>query len=418
MKSQALENDGMRQFKDVTSTILERYQIGCLMLLNVKNFQQINHQHGYKFGGHVLSDINKRLTNVIADTGYAIHYSADQFFLFIHQSCDKEFAAELYRKIDDALDEPFSKGKIHCELSFRLASINYDGDGSFDDLFQSLEYSMKILRMTDESFAFAHSVPPAVFRSDDAFRKAFFGSKLNGNLCFYLQPKIRLDNNDLVGAEALLRWYDNVNGVFYPVDAVLESLERFKMMDELAIYSVDYVLSVLQSGINCPISLNLGLTQLSSKRVINHYLKVAAEYPSLTDKIEIEVTEDSLFIQHSNSMLHLQKLCAANFAMAIDDFGKGCSNLQRIIEIKPKTVKIDKLFTDSVIECQVTRNVIKALVMMTSSQQTMLVAEGIESQEQVRCLKKLGVTIGQGFHLGRPMPKDEFIRLCQLCIAS
>jgi EAL domain-containing protein (putative c-di-GMP-specific phosphodiesterase class I) len=97
--------------------------------------------------------------------------------------------------------------------------------------------------------------------------------------------------------------------------------------------------------------------------------------------------------------------------MAIDDFGKAFSNLQRIIEINPKTVKIDKIFIDSVIECAVTQNVIKALVMMSKSQNSSLVAEGIESQEQVDCLVSIGVSIGQGYHLGRPVPKHVFIEL-------
>jgi EAL domain-containing protein (putative c-di-GMP-specific phosphodiesterase class I)/GGDEF domain-containing protein len=411
MSSQALKNDGMRQFKALTNTVLKRYNNGCLMLLDVKNFQQINHQYGYDFGGHVLSEINIRIGTVIASQGFAIHYSADQYFLFIHQFCDKEFAAELYRKIDNAFDAPFSQGQIQCHLSFRLASINFDGDGSYDDMFHALEYSMKTLRMSDESFSFAESVPPAIFRSDAAFREAFFEAKLEGELCFYLQPKRRLDNNIMVGAEALLRWYDKDNGVHYPVMAILDCLERYKMMDELAIYSIDFVVSILKTGIHCPISLNLSLSQLSSKRVINHYLQIALLYPDFRDKIEIEVTEDSLFVHHSNSMRHLKKLCSAGFLMAIDDFGKAFSNLQRIIEINPKTVKIDKIFIDSVIECAVTQNVIKALVMMSKSQNSSLVAEGIESQEQVDCLVSIGVSIGQGYHLGRPVPKHVFIEL-------
>jgi EAL domain-containing protein (putative c-di-GMP-specific phosphodiesterase class I)/GGDEF domain-containing protein len=411
MNSQALKNDGMRHFKELTNTVLERYNNGCLMLLDVKNFQQINHQYGYDFGGYVLSEINTRILSVIHTQGYAIHYSADQFFLFIHQFCDKEFAAELYRKIDDSFDAPFIKGQIQCNLTFRLASINFDGDGDYDDMFHALEYSMKTLRMSDESFSFAESVPPVIFRSDAAFRQAFFESKLKGDLSFYLQPKRRLDNRSLVGAEALLRWYDNDNGVHYPVMAVLDCLERYKMMDELAIYSIDFVVSILKNGINCPISLNLSLSQLSSKRVLNHYLQITLQYPDLIDKIEIEVTEDSLFLNHCNSLRHLKKLCAAGFFMAIDDFGKAFSNLQRIIDINPKTVKIDKVFIDTVIECTVTQNVIKALVMMSNSQNSLLVAEGIESQDQVECLVSIGVTIGQGYHLGRPVPKNVFLEL-------
>jgi len=411
MNTQALLNDGMKQFKVLTNTVLERYNNGCLMLLDVKNFQQINHQHGYEFGGYVLSDIQTRIQKVISCQGYTVHYSADQFFIFIHQFCDKEFAAELYRKIDEALDEPFTKGEVFCELAFRLAAVNFDGDGSFDDMFQSLEYTMKTLRMSDESFAFAESVPPTIFRSDSAFRHAFFSAKLNGELCFHIQPKRRLDNRQLVGAEALLRWYDSEKGTHYPVMAILDCLERYKMMDELAIYSIDYVIGILNSGIDCPISLNLSLSQLSSKRVINHYLKAALKYPTLRVNIEIEVTEESLFFQHQNSLRHLRKLCEAGFSMAIDDFGKGCSNLQRVIEIKPKTVKIDKIFTDAVIDCHVTQNVIKALVMMANSQNSLLVAEGIETQEQSDCLVDMGVVIGQGFHLGRPVSKSDFIGL-------
>jgi EAL domain-containing protein (putative c-di-GMP-specific phosphodiesterase class I) len=278
-------------------------------------------------------------------------------------------------------------------------------------MFHALEYSMKALRMADESFSFADSVPPTIFRSYAAFRHAFFEAKLKGELCFYLQPKRRLDNSALVGAEALLRWFDSDNGVHYPVMAVLDCLERYKMMDELAIYTIDFVVSILQTGMRCPISLNLSLSQLSSKRVLNHFLQIALQYPDLRKNIEIEVTEDSLFLQHCNSLRHLKKLIAAGFLMAIDDFGKAFSNLQRIIDIKPQTVKIDKIFIDSVIECAVTQNVIKALVMMSKSQNSLLVAEGIESQEQVDCLISIGVTIGQGYHLGRPVPKNVFIEL-------
>jgi EAL domain-containing protein (putative c-di-GMP-specific phosphodiesterase class I) len=182
-------------------------------------------------------------------------------------------------------------------------------------------------------------------------------------------------------------------------------------MDELAIYSVDYVINCLQLGIDCPLSLNLSLVQLDSKRVFKYFFEIAQRYPELIHKIEIEVTEDSLLLNHSNSLRHLIKLRQLGFDMAIDDFGKAFSNLQRIIEINPKTVKIDKIFTDTVIDCKVTQNVIKALVMMSDSQKSSIVAEGIESQEQVDCLLNMGVTIGQGYHLGHPVHKNTFITL-------
>jgi EAL domain-containing protein (putative c-di-GMP-specific phosphodiesterase class I)/GGDEF domain-containing protein len=409
MNSQALRNDGMTHFKEMTNTVLDVYQNGCLMLLDVKNFQQINHQYGYEFGGYVLSEINSRLQTVISTHGNTIHYSADQFFLFIHHFCDKEFAAQLYRNIDDTFDAPFTTENIQCNLSFRLASINYDGDGDYDDMFHTLEYSMKHLRMSDESFSFSESVPPFKFRSYTAFRDAFFSAKRKEELCFYLQPKRRLDDGTLVGAEALVRWIDN--DCHYPTSLVLRCFERYNMMDELAIYSVDYVINCLQLGIDCPLSLNLSLVQLDSKRVFKYFFEIAQRYPELIHKIEIEVTEDSLLLNHSNSLRHLIKLRQLGFDMAIDDFGKAFSNLQRIIEINPKTVKIDKIFTDTVIDCKVTQNVIKALVMMSDSQKSSIVAEGIESQEQVDCLLNMGVTIGQGYHLGHPVHKNTFITL-------
>jgi EAL domain-containing protein (putative c-di-GMP-specific phosphodiesterase class I) len=276
-------------------------------------------------------------------------------------------------------------------------------------MLQALEYSMKLLRTSDESFAFSDSVPPSISRTTDAFSHAFLSAKKSGDLCFYVQPKKNLHNNTLVGAEVLLRWYDNAKGSHHPISAVIEWFERHNMMDTLAIFTLDYVIEILQSEISIPISLNLSLSQLSSKRVIDYYNVIALRHSTLIKNIEIEVTEEALFENHSNSLRNLNKLCSMGYLLAIDDFGKGYSNFNRIIEIKPRTVKIDKIFIDSVTHCLWTQNVIEALVMIVKSQNSMLVAEGIETQEQVDVLCKLGIVVGQGFHLGRPMPKNAFI---------
>lgn len=412
-------DSGMRCFAELAQKTIHKIGQGSLVLVDIVDFSQVNHVYGYEYGGKILKLIEKHITTVITPIDILVRYSGDRFLIFYPRACDMNFLPDLYRKIDEALAKiPNEDSVVSDETTFRFrmtcANID-DNNCAFHDLFAATEFAMRTLKQSDESFRFCRSEAPKIFMTADLYREAFERSVDTGELTFFFQPKYDLKTRTITGAEALVRWYNKDEELFYPVDLILDCAERYHLMNDLAILALNSTVSAVQClsemGSDISVSLNLSLSQISSSTVISHFGYIAKSSPELVARIEIEVTEDSIFERYKNSTVNLRRLQKMGYPIAIDDFGKGYSNLQRIIDLQPRTLKVDKQFTDRITECEVTGTVVKTIVEMAVAFDAQVVAEGIETDDQVIPLIDIGVATGQGFHLSMPLTFTEFLNL-------
>ena len=233
----------------------------------------------------------------------------------------------------------------------------------------------------------------------------------NDEFRIYLQPKVDTITGEIVGAEALSRWFCN-GVVLYPTEFI-PILEQEGMVASLDLYvlkkACEFISDWQKSGMPVvPISVNFSRRDLSYKRIVEEIIEVIDKYGIDRKFIEIEVTETVSEDERSLMTSFLAKLKDAGINTAIDDFGTGYSSLSTLRDFPVKVIKIDKSFIGNVNLSKNDEIVLKNIITMSKELGIDVVTEGVEREDQINLLKEVGCHIVQGFFYDNPMPKPDF----------
>ncbi len=246
------------------------------------------------------------------------------------------------------------------------------------------------------------------------FIKTAFPSALSTNdgLSVAIQPQYDLRTGKIVAAEALVRWNHPLKGNISPEKfiPVLDGLGLESALFEFVLNKVLDVLCTLRLlNIECPISINASTLLMSDPKVTENLIARLEQAGIAPRLVNIEITEDketpNLQVLASN-LTHLREY---GFAISIDDFGTGHSTLQRLISLPFSQLKIDRVFVSRMLDCASARAIVISSLELGRKLGLSVVAEGIESGEQVGFLRKIGCWCGQGFGLSRPLKIRDFI---------
>lgn len=407
-------------FRHHVDSAVRQTKRGCLVLIDLEDFKNVNYQFGTMVGDQTIlficQSLSSHLNSCYESDIHVLHHHSDVFLIFLETETTQEDAVILFSHIRDVVSKPFLINNARFSLDFRMALTNVSPiANSFDNLVESVEYSIRLAKLNGDRFIHAESAIPSTFQSSISFRKAFDEAVSNNELRFVFQPKHDMTNNGkIVGCEALARWYD-CDGNLFPLPVVLDAIFHNNKFQDFAKYTLRSAISLLASlhRENKPllkVSINMDVKQVADKSVFQYFIRMANDYPQYVSYIEIELTEDNLASKHANSLRNLKLLQRTGYKVSIDDFGKGYSNLRSIIEIQPDTIKIDKSFIDFITTCESTHKVLQAIVMMELCVGD-IVAEGVENESQVEKLLSLGINTAQGYFYNRPLQQADFIKL-------
>lgn len=227
-----------------------------------------------------------------------------------------------------------------------------------------------------------------------------------------LQPQYDLQSGALVGAEALARWNHPRLGEIAPslfMPALTHMGLESVLFGQVFSQIMDVLRTLLAGDAACPISVNTSVATLSIPgllRQLDSSLAMSQVPPQL---MKIEITEDLALDDLHNLAEELRWMRARGFGISMDDFGTGTSTLERLIQLPFSELKIDRSFVRHMLAEPAAGAVVRAALDLGKALGMQVVAEGIESEEQVRMLRELGVRVGQGYRLGAPMAVNAFI---------
>jgi EAL domain-containing protein (putative c-di-GMP-specific phosphodiesterase class I) len=232
----------------------------------------------------------------------------------------------------------------------------------------------------------------------------------------YYQPKVDLQTLQVVGAECLLRWNHPLDGVLFP-GPLIEAAESYNMMNELGYWTLEQAFRTLAEfealKLQLSLSVNISPTQLYDNQLIPTLHMLSKSYDIPMSRLELELTED---IALSNSLMvkkQLDELRSLDISISVDDFGKGYSNLAYIRDLHLDALKIDKAFVMELEEAGVNRAIIEAVKIIGEAKGCKVVAEGVETVEQLHILRDIGITDGQGYLFSKAVPLKKFVTLAQ-----
>ncbi len=271
-----------------------------------------------------------------------------------------------------------------------------------------------LARLLDESMV--PSVDPQESRPGAGFSAILSASEIRrgleaGSVQISVQPKIALGSRRVVGAEALLRWRDEVRGSVSP-SAVVSSAEAAGLVDELTAevfrLAARCQVQTRSSGHNVSMSVNLSVENLASLTLPETLLTIAREAGADPRRMTLEVTESRLMGNLATSLEVLGRLSLAGFRLSMDDFGTGYSTLEKLKQLPFDELKVDRAFVSGAATDTVARTILRSSIELGHALGLTVVAEGIESRAELDLLAGLGCDEIQGYYFSRPMPAAEF----------
>lgn len=383
----------------------------AVMFLDLDRFKMINDTLGHQIGDALLRKIAAKLPPCVGSGDTIARFGGDEFGLLLEDNVTLDGIATVARKILDLFAKPFhvEGHEFYINTSIGVSVYPEDGDDA-DTLLKNADVAM--YRAKDQG-GNAYQ-----YYSSDMSVKALERLSLDTSLrralereefCLYFQPQIELKSNRITGFEALLRWR-------HPDLGLVNPLEFIPLLEETGlIVSVgDWVLeqscrwaATWQEHGTLRISVNLSGRQfrdLTLSRRVAHILENSGLKPEL---LELEITESVLMQGDKVSSDNIAALDSVGVRFAIDDFGTGYSSLSYLKRFPIKTLKIDRAFIRDVKTDQDDAAIVTAIIAMAKSLNMDVVAEGVETPEQLAFLRDAGCDQVQGFLLGRPLPQPE-----------
>lgn len=380
-------------------------------LLNIRNFKLINNNVGFLEGDKILKNIYYEIEKHLNKGEFLCRSEIDNFFICMKEN-DEEIIKRRLKEIEIDINkcEWEYSSKYSIQFAFGLALVE---DTSMDHrtIMNYARFSCSNYKKTREFKNYSKIVEE--LSRENRLNYMFENSLKNGEFKVYLQPKMNIKNNRCQGAEALVRWIHPKEGMISPGEFI-DLFEENDKIIELDFYVFEEVCKIIKSWIDndknvVPISVNLSRKHLKNTVFIDKFVDIKNKYSVPDGLIEFEILESvALDDEKINILISiLDKIHQNGFLCSLDDFGSGYSLLSVLSELRVDTIKLDrKFFRD--FEDERSKNVIESFINVCERINTKVVAEGIESKEQLDYLRKVNCELVQGFIFSKPIDVESF----------
>jgi diguanylate cyclase (GGDEF)-like protein/PAS domain S-box-containing protein len=391
-----------------------------LLYLDVDRFKEVNDTFGHAAGDRILEAMSERLTRVLPREAVIGRLAGDEFGLFLEDLAEGEErsqAQNFARMVLAEICKAFyvDQQELYMTASVGIASCPRDADNVID-LIRNADASMYHAKQNGGN-TFAMYSPEM---NAAAVERLMLKNKLrraleHDELVIFYQPKVDLRTGRIVGAEALLRWRAPGHGDISPSQFIplAEETNLIFGIGEWVLTRVcsDYSSWLGQIADPGRVSINLSLKQLRQASFITRYRSVFERYGVAPANFELEITETTLMADPKHTLRLLGELDEMGLHLSIDDFGTGYSSLSALQQFPIDTLKIDQSFVrDSAIDSD-DATIVRTIIDMGKSMEVDVVAEGVETEDQLKFLRSRGCHYGQGRLFGDAMSASAFLEL-------
>ena len=396
----------------------EEMQI-ALLFLDMDRFKNINDTLGHPVGDELLKQMAQRLRDLVRQDDTVARLGGDEFVILMESIDDPQDCAVLARKVIESIRVPFIVGEhtLHLTVSIGISIFPDDGADSAT-LIRNADaamYRAKEIGRNDYHFYTAALTSRAFERltMETALRRALE----QGELVVYYQPKVDLKSGVIRGAEALIRWRHPEMGMV-PPDRFIPVAEESGLIEPIGewvlLSACRQMAAWLKAGYPLDhLAVNVSGRQFQRQGIVAALERVLADTGLDGRHVELEITESVIMEVGDDAANALAALRERGATIAIDDFGTGYSSLAYLKHLPVTKLKIDHSFVRDIPADANDVAITRAIVAMGQSLQLEVVAEGIETIEQMEFLRQLGCDEGQGYAFSRPVPAEDMERLLQ-----
>lgn len=390
----------------------ESYDIVCF---DVKEFKLINDMFGYENGNKVLLNIVWAVQQNMLEGELLARMSSDNFIMLVEHD-DAQLLIEDKQKMLNSFEILNSFDDITYNISFSGGAYSIRKDDDINDIDSMIDKALMAHKIAKRMESNAVVFYDDKIRDDalvtkeieNAMEKALAAEEFK----LFLQPKYRLNDEKIVGAEALVRWKTDDGKMIFP-DSFIPLFEQNGFVLKLDMYMLRKSCQKLREWIDkgitpVPISVNFSRNHFKDELFVKNVLTIVKEYSIPSNLIEIELTESTMIANEKNLQIILKQLHSEGVTLSMDDFGIGYSSLGLLKNLSVDVIKIDKSFFDESSNNSRAWAVVASVIELAKRLNIHTVAEGIETKENVDLLKSLSCDTVQGYYYAKPMQTDEF----------
>jgi diguanylate cyclase (GGDEF)-like protein len=388
----------------------------ALIFLDLDNFKNINDSHGHIFGDKVLLHISKVLLNIVRENDIVSRLGGDEFVIVLSDFEHEEQITEVATRIKKELNKTFTIDDQSEHITASMGITIYPDDANeFTTLLKNADIAMyKSKDLGKNNYYFFTEGLNTIVQEKIAMQKLIEKALSNNQFELFYQPKVDIKSNKIVSCEALIRLIDPINGII-PPDKFIPVAEESDMILKLGDWIIKEACRQLDSWSQTQLKDVKISVNVSSKQLNNDFLKTITTNVSVQNipKLDMEITE-SVFLDNFEKKLQIiEQIKDMGITFSLDDFGTGYSSLSYLKNIPFSTLKIDKAFIDD-LESKQGKSFVNMIVGIADDLDMNIVAEGVETEEQLEYLKSVNCEMYQGYLCSKPLPAKEFEELFNL----
>jgi diguanylate cyclase (GGDEF)-like protein len=387
----------------------------AILFLDLDRFKKINETLGHDVGDKLLLEVSNRLENCVRKSDTVARLGGDEFGILLDDLRDVKFVAVVARKILQTLSKPIIIQEYELYATSSIGISLYPDDGEDEDV---------LLRCADTALYRAKDAGKnnyQYYTSDmntRAFEFLLMESGLrkaldNDELVVFYQPLINLENNKLIGMEALLRWKHPEKGMISPGDFIplAEETGLIEPIGEWVLRAACTQNKKWQDEGYPPVkvSVNMSARQFSKKNISEQINDILQETGLSPEYLGIEITESVIMQDVKATISKLKQMQEMGISLSIDDFGTGYSSLSYLKLFPIDNLKIDRSFVFNITSDSTDAAIAASVILLAHSMNLKVVAEGVETEEQLEVLRQQGCDYVQGFLFSRPLAAEEFV---------
>ncbi len=395
----------------------------AVMFIDVDNFKSVNDNLGHDAGDALLIEVSQRIQDCIRETDTVARYSGDEFVVIIGDINSTSVVGRIANDMSEMMNEPFhpTERQVYCTVSIGISLFPDDADDVETLIIKADQAMYEVKKDGRNGWQFY----TAQMKIESEYRHHLYNELLNAlnenQLQVYFQPIIDVSTGSISECEALVRWQKQDGQWVSPEEFISVAEERG------IINRIDFL--VLQSAcesiqkLNKTLITDLRLSVNVSSRLLHLRDLVAQDWLAHIRtlqglKLTVEITERILVEDAQSARRILDELHQLGVNISIDDFGTGYSGLSYFSQFPVSSMKIDRSFINKIGVSATEEALIESMVLMAGKLNLRVVAEGVETAEQLAFLSKLGCSFVQGYYLAKPMPYEELVEFAKVNIIN
>lgn len=393
-----------QRLQEVVNQVRPYNGSAVVMLFDLDNFKDVNDTQGHDAGDKLLQDLASRLSFFRKTSETLYRLGGDEFALVSHDLTE-EMALERAKVIREKISQPYQIYDSLIQIGACIGIVISDGESRTDYLYKCAD--LALYEAKKEGSGNVQVFRPGLLQrqqENKSFEDDLMQALNKGEFRVYYQPIADTMNGEIYGYEALVRWFHPLRGSVPPTEfiPVAEKIGLINQLGEWVLRTACEAAASWSSPLK--VSVNVSPVQLMNNSLTDTVVTILRTTGLDPYRLDLEITESDVFNENTRSLEILSQLRELGVQISIDDFGTGYSSLSRLSYFPFDKIKIDRSFVINIPDQKDDLDIVRLIISMGKSLHMRIVAECVETEEQLQSLRKLGCDLVQGYLIGKPGP--------------